>query len=108
MYLHFLLFIFQKPDFCERLTEQLDMPTKQSIADHLPPRELMDIIVRKLSLKKADSNLIDKILEHNELDSVNDKFRLSWIRDYLSQQFTSKDLILFCSDLLKQVHDHHV
>ncbi|XP_072944048.1 uncharacterized protein Rif1 isoform X2 [Epargyreus clarus] len=100
--------LMEKRNFCERLKEQLDLPSKRSIAETVPPRDLMNIVVNQMSLNKAETSLIDRILEHHSLDSLNDKLRLSCISDYLSQQFSSKDLILFCSDLLKKVHDKTV
>ncbi|XP_038215854.1 telomere-associated protein RIF1 [Zerene cesonia] len=67
---------------------------------------LTDTFVERLPLGKS-CHIIDKIVQRhceNDTDSSEDK-RFSFLQQYLFDKFETRDLMLFCSGLLKKVYD---
>ncbi|XP_045785879.1 telomere-associated protein RIF1 [Maniola jurtina] len=76
----------ERPDFVERLSETMDEISKKKILENLPNDVLIKILLDKSS-------------------SGDGKHVLSILQDHLVERFEHKDLILFCSSLLKMVYD---
>ncbi|CAG9585278.1 unnamed protein product [Danaus chrysippus] len=98
----------ERNDFVDNICENLDETAKQKIAENLSFNALSDVIMKKVNSSNCN-DFLNRIIEDQSLHSStngsgSDK-KLSVVQDYLCKFFESKDLILFCSDLLRKVHD---
>lgn len=86
----------------------MDDASKLRIADNLSFNDLTDTLMNKLTPTNS-SNIINRVIEeqskHDTKNKDNANRKLCIIKDYLCDNFESKDLVLFCSDLLKKVYD---
>lgn len=102
------MFLFlQRPDFVEQVSEQLENSSIQQITDKLPFGAITDVLMKKITPPDAKT-LLNRVLE-DQWNSSTEQNRshkeLSFIREYLCGRFDPRDLILFCSDLLKSAYD---
>ncbi|CAH2241275.1 jg3336 [Pararge aegeria aegeria] len=76
----------ERPDFVERLNDCMDETSKHKIVENLSCNTLINIIMEKMSERDG-------------------KHVLSILQDRLTERLNCNDIILFCSSLLKKVHD---
>lgn len=77
--------MFQRSDFIEELSKQLEESSVRQIAGNLPTNVMMDLLMKKIT--KSDTTL------------------LTFVQNQLCEGFDSNDVILFCSQLLQKLHD---
>ncbi|KAF9805990.1 hypothetical protein SFRURICE_012598 [Spodoptera frugiperda] len=97
----------ERPDFVKQVSKQLEDTSKQEITEKLSVSAITDVLVKKISPKDAKS-LLNRVLESQWNKTSNEKRtskELSFIREFMCERFDSKDLILFCSEVLKSVYD---
>lgn len=66
------------------------------------------MLLNKLTTDNSDCVLNTIIEQKSKFDTPNENNkdrRLTVVQDYLCKSFKSKDLILFCSELLKKVYE---
>lgn len=97
----------EKPDFVEQLREKLEDSTIKQISEKLPLSSITDLLVNKITPSEANM-VFNRILENVSNSSNDESKELLYIRDYLCNKFASRDLILFCSQILKDVSDKPV
>ncbi|XP_068630058.1 telomere-associated protein RIF1-like [Battus philenor] len=95
----------ERSDFVSQLCEQLDETSKQKIADNLSLHNTIDLLSKKVD----NSNVFDilsTLLDHycKHIHSEENSTQLNVLQSYLCDRFNSKDLILFCSEILRKVH----
>lgn len=99
---------FQRPDFIEKLGEHLEDSSKQQIAESLPFDTLTEVFMKNVTNSNTNS-LITRILNKQSEPGLSSEQQgqkdLSLLQDYLSERFASRDLILFCSQLLEKIHN---
>lgn len=91
----------------EEVKEHLEESSIQHIADKLPFRAMMEMLMKKVTPNKS-RKLLTTILDHqcnNSSESNQISKGLHFIREYVCNRYDSKDLILFCSEVLKAVYD---
>nr|XP_026495362.1 telomere-associated protein RIF1 isoform X1 [Vanessa tameamea]XP_026495363.1 telomere-associated protein RIF1 isoform X1 [Vanessa tameamea] len=98
----------ERTDFVTNLCEKMDEASKKKIVDNLSFNALTELLVNKMTKSNSDV-LLNKVIEQKSTlepsnKNIKDR-RLSIVQDYLCERFESKDLILFCSDLLKKVYE---
>lgn len=93
---------FQRSDFVDRLSEQLDGSSVQKLAEKMTIYNITETLTRKMTTGDTYA-VLKKILEHSTEKNKNTE--LSILGDYLYEKFDSKDIILLCSQLLQRVHD---
>lgn len=86
----------------------MDEDSKRKIADNLSFNDLTNTLISKLTPSNC-TQIFNRVIEEQSKntathDSNNDR-RLCFIKDYLCDNFEPKHLVLFCSDLLKNVYD---
>ncbi|CAH2086299.1 unnamed protein product [Euphydryas editha] len=100
--------LLERSDFVENLCEKIDESSKKKIVDNLNFNALTDMLMNKLTSSNAEC-VLDKVIEQkSKFDTQNENNkdrRLTVVQDYLCKNFESKDLVLFCSDLLKKVYE---
>ncbi|OWR54204.1 hypothetical protein KGM_208111 [Danaus plexippus plexippus] len=98
----------ERNDFVDNICVNLDETAKQKIAENLSFNALSDVIMKKVNSSNRNDFLHRIIKDQSVHSSTNgsgaDK-KLSVVQDYLCSFFESKELILFCSDLLRKVHE---
>ncbi|KAG6442762.1 telomere-associated protein RIF1 isoform X2 [Manduca sexta] len=100
--------ISEKPDFVMQLSEQLHECSIQQIAKKLSFGAAIDTLMAKVN----DTNskmVLDRLLDNQciqESKEQNYTNQLAFLSDYLRDKFETKDLILFCSELLKKVYNN--
>ncbi|CAH0748354.1 unnamed protein product [Diatraea saccharalis] len=96
--------VAEKPDFIQQLTDSLEESSKVKIAEAISFDALTDAFMNKVTTDNSKI-LINKILEKQNVSETDDRNReLSFLLDYVCERFENKDLILFCSQLLANVH----
>lgn len=67
---------------------------------------MTDVLMKKVTPTDC-KQVLNRILEHKCNNPSTDKIsnELSFIRDYMCGRFNSKDLTLFCSEVLKSMYD---
>lgn len=96
---------FQRPDFIDGLSEQLEESSIERIADKLPFNASADLLMKKMSTTNA-TEILNRILEkYCNIDTTNGTMDTTFFQDYLCNRLESKDLILFCSQLLMKLHN---
>lgn len=100
--------LFQRPDHVGQLCVHLDESSKQEIAHDLPLDAQIGVLLKKVDISKS-FDTISALLEHhrtlNSPGSPNSITQLSVIQNYLCNRFDTKDLIIFCSELLRKVYE---
>ncbi|CAH0406408.1 unnamed protein product [Chilo suppressalis] len=94
--------IAEKPDFVELLVHNLDESSKLTIAETVS----FDAITKAFMNKVTPSNsntLITQILK-KQSESQNPNQELAFLRHYICERFQNRDLVLFCSQLLANIH----
>ncbi|XP_050345530.1 uncharacterized protein LOC126770275 [Nymphalis io] len=98
----------KRSDFVATICEKMDEASKKKIVDNLPFNALSEMLMNKMT-KSNSGVLLNKVIEQKStLDQTSENkedSRLSIVQDYLCERFESKDLILFCSKLLKKVYE---
>uniref|UniRef100_A0A2A4JXK7 Telomere-associated protein Rif1 N-terminal domain-containing protein n=1 Tax=Heliothis virescens TaxID=7102 RepID=A0A2A4JXK7_HELVI len=98
----------ERPDFVEQVGIQLQESSIQQISERLPIGAITDVLMKKVTPSDAKT-LLTRVLEKQwnkdqEKESRSSK-ELSFIREFICDRFDSKDLVLFCSDVLKSAYD---
>lgn len=95
----------QREDFIEKLSEMLEESSIRKVAEKLPANTVFDVLMDK----QSTTSILDKILARESLEASENRKSvqkcMSFMTDFMSQRFQSKDLILFCSQLLQKIHD---
>ncbi|XP_046965286.1 telomere-associated protein RIF1 [Vanessa cardui] len=98
----------ERTDFITNLCEKMDEASKKKIVDNLSYNALTEVLMKKMTKSNSDV-LLNKVIEQKSTlepsNKNNTDRRLSIVQDYLCERFDYKDLILFCSDLLKKVYE---
>ncbi|KAJ8725752.1 hypothetical protein PYW08_003935 [Mythimna loreyi] len=98
----------ERPDFVEQLGENLEASSIQKLIGKLPASAISDVLTKKITPTDLLS-LLKGVLDNQGSSCNPDKKdiseELSLIREYMCVRFDSKDLILFCSEMLKFVYD---
>lgn len=91
----------------DRLTEQLEEASKRRISECLSTKTVIDILANKSdhsTLPLVLNKIFDSLNQNDTSDERKCK-ELSFLKDYLSDRFDGRELILFCSQLLQNVYD---
>ncbi|CAK1581768.1 unnamed protein product [Parnassius mnemosyne] len=96
----------ERPDFVSRLSEQLDETFKQEITHNMSLDNVTKSLLKKITITNSFDTLSTLLEHHRTLGpSEDNKNQLSVIQNYLCNRFDKKDLILFCSELLRKVYE---
>nr|XP_021185071.2 telomere-associated protein RIF1 [Helicoverpa armigera] len=102
------LILAERPDFVDQVGIQLEESSIRQISERLPISAITDVLMKKVTPSDAKT-LLNRVLEKQwNKDQGNDNRsskELSFIREYMCDRFDPKDLILFCSEVLKSVYD---
>lgn len=109
MFIYVFFLSFQGADFLENLCDKMDEDSKRKIADNLSFNDLTNTLISKLTSSNS-IQIINRVIEEqsktNTTGEINNDSKLCFIKDYLCDNFEPKDLVLFCSDLLKKVYSN--
>ncbi|CAD0196880.1 unnamed protein product [Chrysodeixis includens] len=96
----------ERQDFFEQIGEQLEESSIQKLSEKLSCNAMTDVLLKKVTPTEC-KNVLNRILEHQCNNPSTNKIsnELSFVRDYLCGRYDSKDLILFCSEILKSMYD---
>ncbi|XP_052757500.1 telomere-associated protein RIF1 isoform X2 [Galleria mellonella] len=94
----------ERSDFIQNLEVQLEDESKQCIAESLPFTTLTNSLVKQVTDSNAQiiiSRVLGRVSETSESKENNE---LSFLQQFLCERFHTNDLILFCSQLLQNIH----
>ncbi|XP_041977042.1 telomere-associated protein RIF1 [Aricia agestis] len=92
----------ERDDFTTHLCDHTDNNFKKDIAEKLPANSLTDLVLKKMTSTNS-TEVVNGILDHR-LSTNSKEENLSLLREFICDKFESKDLILFCSEILKNAH----
>ncbi|XP_053625975.1 telomere-associated protein RIF1 [Plodia interpunctella] len=90
----------ERKDFILELNKNLPDSSKQEIVESLQFDTLKNSFMKKVNNQNYSTVITDVLKNTAKGDSD-----LSRLQTYLSEKYTSRQLILFCSELLRKLHD---
>ncbi|CAG9114487.1 unnamed protein product [Plutella xylostella] len=96
----------ERPDFVGKLSSHLDDASKTDLVNSLPIKTIVDCMQEKITSVSDSTLVLESVLHKQEaIDVESGKTSTSFLQEYLCKRYQSNELIMFCSELLRKVHD---